>query len=78
MHAEGEKQQKPKKEHIAVIRRRTREAFEAAPEEVRQKVIDELAEMKKQKEEEKAKQKVKGDGEEVERTPAEYTASVIC
>ena len=61
-----------------MIRRKTREAFEAAPMEVRQKVIDELVEMKKQKEEEKAKQKVKSDGEEEERTTAEYAASVIC
>lgn len=60
-----------------MIRRKTREAFEATPEEVRQKVIDELAEMKKQKEEEKAKEKEKADGKEQERTTTEYAASVI-
>jgi hypothetical protein len=73
-----EKQAAPKNEHIAVIQRKTREAFEAAPPEIHQKVLDELAEMKKQKIEEKTKEKAKANGEDVERTPAEYAASVIC
>ena len=78
MHIDEEKKQIPQKEHIAVIWRKTREAFEAAPEEVCQNVIDELAEMKKQREEEKAKQKAKADSEEEEHTMVEYAASVIC
>lgn len=59
------------KKQIRMIKKKTRQCFEMAPKEIRQKVFDELVDMKKKKEESK-KREANNDG--AEHMPEEYAA----